>query len=263
MFAIRLPRQVDSAVRPAGAGAGGPVHGGADGPELAGRTGPPRPAGAGTGRDGRPGLSQRLLAWAGRGFDHHLITALHGESVLRLLSGMLTIYLAFYIESTAHGLDAAVQMGAIIVGAGVGNFLGNATGTRLKLARPEMVITISTVVAAVTCLLVAIAFDIAFAVIGMLVATTVNALSKIALDALIQRDVDEAVRSSAFARSETFLQLAWVLGAAIGVALPSDRDTGGALGFWVSGGILSAVAVLVTLRHRALARSDRARAAAG
>ncbi|MEW5532928.1 MFS transporter, partial [Streptomyces virginiae] len=44
-----------------------------------------------------------------------------------------------------------------------------------------------------------------------------QALAKLSLDAMIQRDVPEAVRTSAFARSETLLQVAWVLGGAIGI----------------------------------------------
>ena len=68
----------------------------------------------------------------------------------------------------------------------------------------------------------------------MYVSAVANALSKIALDSLIQRDVVETLRSSAFARSETFLQLAWVVGAAIGVVLPSSAADGGAIGFWVA-----------------------------
>jgi predicted MFS family arabinose efflux permease len=232
VFAVRLPQQVDSAVA-------APRH-----PHEG-----PRPA-----VQQKTRALTRLAAWSRRGFDDHIVTALQGESALRLLSGLLTIYLAFYVESTAHGLEAAVELGAVIAAAGVGNGLGNAVGTKLKLARPELVIITSTIVAAATCLLVAIAFDIAFAVVGMLVSAIGNALSKIALDALVQRDVAESLRSSAFARSETFLQLAWVLGAAIGVGLPADRHHGGALGFWVAGAILGAAAVLVSLRHRALSR---------
>ena len=49
-----------------------------------------------------------------RGFVDHMVIALQGESVLRFLSGLLTIYLAFYVESTVHGLDAAIQLGAVI-----------------------------------------------------------------------------------------------------------------------------------------------------
>ena len=41
-----------------------------------------------------------------------------------------------------------------------------------------------------------------------------------ALDALVQREVPEEVRTSAFARSETVLQLAWVVGGGVGIALP-------------------------------------------
>ncbi len=58
-------------------------------------------------------------------------------------------------------------------------------------------------------------------------------LGKLALDALIQRDVPEAVRTSAFARSETLLQLCWVAGGALGITLPLD----GALGLSVAAGV--------------------------
>ena len=119
-------------------------------------------------------------------------------------------------------------------------------------------IVVSTIVAGAVCLLVALVFDMAFAVAAMLISAVANALSKIALDALIQRDVRESLRSSAFARSETFLQLSWVIGAAIGVALPSDRGDG-AIGFWVAAVVVGAVAVLVTLRRRALDPAREAR----
>src|SRR5262249_54048308 len=154
------------------------------------------------------------------------------ESSLRLLSGLLTIYLAFYIESTAHGLDAALQLGGIVAATGAGNFSGTAIGTKLRMNKPEMLIVLSTVIGAAVCILTAVAFGIMFAIIAMYVSAVANSLSKIALDTLIQRDVVETLRSSAFARSETFLQLAWVVGAAIAVLLPSSKANGGAIGFW-------------------------------
>jgi MFS family permease len=230
-FAFRLPPQIDSPVD-------APRH-----PQE-----PPRPAGQ---RRAPPLL--RLRGWAKRGFADHLVVALQGESVLRFLSGLLTIFLAFYVESTAHGLDAAVQFGAIVVAAGLGTFSGTAIGTKLKLNRPDIVIIASVAVAGVTCLLVALLFNIMLAVVAMFVSSIANAISKIALDALIQRDVVETLRSSAFARSETFLQLAWVLGAAAGVLLPSGH--GGSIGFWVAGLIVSAVAAVIVLRYRVLTRT--------
>ncbi|MGI8762045.1 MAG: MFS transporter [Jatrophihabitantaceae bacterium] len=238
--AVRLPPQVDSAARAA-------RH-----PEE-----PPRPL-----TQERVAPVARIRSWARRGFDEHLVLALQGESVLRLLSGLLTIYLAFYVESTAHGLPAALQLGAVIGAAGAGNFAGTAIGTKLRLQRPEMIIVVSVVAATATCALVALLFSIAVAVVGMFVSAATNSLSKIALDALVQRDVVETLRSSAFARSETFLQLAWVVGAAIGVVLPSGRGTGGALGFWVAALVVGAVAAVVLLRRRVLERAAGPRTAA-
>ena len=55
-----------------------------------------------------------------------------------------------------------------------------------------------------------------------LTAGVCQALGKLSLDSLIQREVPEATRSSAFARSETLLQLSWVLGGFLGIALPLD-----------------------------------------
>jgi MFS family permease len=233
-FAFRLPAQVDSApdaTRQARAQA---------------RAGPRV----------RVAKLDRLRSWATRGFNPYLVIALQGECALRLLSGLLTIYLAFYVESTTHGLAAAAQLGAVIGAAGVGNFAGTAIGTKLRMARPEYVIVASVAIAAAVCIIAAIVFSILFAVLGMFVSAVGNALSKIALDALIQRDVRERLRSSAFARSETFLQLAWVVGAAIGVLLPSKSQIGGAIGFWVAGAVMGVVAVLVLLRVRVQRRSE-------
>ncbi|NED80817.1 MFS transporter, partial [Streptomyces sp. SID11233] len=70
-----------------------------------------------------------------------------------------------------------------------------------------------------------------------------QALAKLSLDALIQREVPEQVRTSAFARSETMLQMAWVLGGAIGIALPLN----GVLGLSVAAAIV-ATGWLGTLR---------------
>jgi hypothetical protein len=200
----------------------------------------------------------RIQSWAKKGFDPHLIIALQGESVLRLLSGLLTIYLAFYVESTQHGLNAALELGLVIGAAGVGNFAGTAIGTRLHMGRPEMLIVIATCGAGAVCILVALAFAPPLAAAAMFVAAVANALSKIALDALIQRDVVETLRSSAFARSETFLQLAWVIGATIAVALPSNTNADGTIAFLIAGVITLAVGVVVFLRHRVMTRATAA-----
>ncbi len=75
-------------------------------------------------------------------------------------------------------------------------------------------------------------FPMAAAVAG--VAALTNALGKVSLDAIIQREVPERLRASAFARSETVLQLSWVVGGALGIALPPI----GWLGFTVAAALL-------------------------
>ncbi len=227
---FRLPKQVDSATS-------APRHPQGPAPAM---------------KQYRVAHITRIRGWAKRGFSDQLVIALQGESVLRLLSGLLTIYLAFYIESTRHGVAAAVQLGLVIAGAGVGNFSGTAIGAKVKMARPEFVIVSAVTIAAVMCVVSAIAFSIVFAVLGMYVSAVCNAVSKVALDSLIQRDVVETLRSSAFGRSETFLQLAWVVGAAIGVLLPSAGGASGAIAFWVAAFATGAVAVVILLRQRVL-----------
>jgi hypothetical protein len=241
-FAVRLPGQVDSPVHVTGPLPTGTLPTGHPNAPL-----PP----ASAMRD--VPLLERLRIWATRGFADHLVMALQGESVLRFLSGLLTIFLAFYVEATAHGWRAALELGAVIGAAGLGNITGTGVGTKLKLRRPEAVIVVAAATAAVTCVLVAVIFNITMAVIGMLVSAITNSISKIALDAVIQRDVAESLRTSAFARSETFLQLSWVLGAAVGVVLPVH--SGGFLGFLVGAIVVGLVTTLIVLRQRAVART--------
>jgi MFS family permease len=233
VMSLRLPKQVDSAVPAAS------LH-----HTPAGYTAVPRP----------PTFLRRLGHWAGRGYDEVLILALEGESSLKLLSGMMTIFLAFWVQRTSHGFTAAWNLGLIVAAAGVGNFVGVAIGTRMRSGKPLRMISISCIAAAIGCIIAAIGFSIWLIVLAMFIAAVANAISKISLDSMIQSGVPESVRSSAFARSETFLQLAWVVGAALGVGLSAWRQTAGAFGFWFVAAIVGSVAVIVAFRSRAVAR---------
>jgi hypothetical protein len=53
-----------------------------------------------------------------------------------------------------------------------------------------------------------------------LVAGLAAQLIKLSSDAVVQRDIDEAVRTRVFAWSETVLQIAWVIGGGIGITMP-------------------------------------------
>jgi MFS family permease len=195
------------------------------------------------------GLVGRLVEWTRRGFAPPVIVALQGESTLRWLAGFLTMFLVFYIESVSHGWQAVASLGALGAASGVGNFLGTGIGTRLRMARPDLIILVCTCAAALGCVVTAALFSFPLAIAAVLVSAVANALSKLSLDAIIQRDVAESLRSSAFGRSETFLQLAWVLGATIALLLPAGN---GRLGFIVMAGVLVSVAVTMALHERAL-----------
>ncbi|MEU5954906.1 MFS transporter [Streptomyces sp. NPDC047525] len=162
--------------------------------------------------------------------------ALTANASLRCLSGFLIFFLAFLLrEEPLGGQSAAVSLGIVGVAAGVGNALGTAVGAGLKSRAPEVIIV--TVVAVV--LGVAITAAVFFGAVGVAclgaVAGFAQAMSKLSLDALIQRDVPEEVRTSAFARSETILQVAWVVGGGIGMALPLV----GSLGLSVAAAIVA------------------------
>ncbi|MEU6482513.1 MFS transporter [Streptomyces sp. NPDC046887] len=174
-------------------------------------------------------------------------SVLHGlqaNAAHRVLSGFLIFFLAFLLrEHPLDGQSAAVSLGIVGVAAGAGNALGTAVGAWLRSRAPELIVAVVLAVALAAAITAAALFSgVAVAVLGAVAGFT-QALSKLSLDAMIQRDVPESVRTSAFARSETLLQMAWVVGGAIGIALPLN----GPLGMAVAAAIL-ALGVLLTLR---------------
>jgi hypothetical protein len=101
---------------------------------------------------------------------------------------------------------------------------------------------------ALTC---AVFYGLLTAVLLGLTAGVAQALGKVSLDSLIQRDVPEPVRTAGFARSETLLQLSWVLGGFIGIALPLVPGIG--LGVLAALMVAWAAFVLVNRPLRAVA----------
>jgi MFS family permease len=142
---------------------------------------------------------------------------------VRLLTGFLVIHMAFVLRAPPDALNwpghPTILMALVIGAAGFGNAMGVALGALTRSHRPERVVVAS--LALVTCaVLVAALLPIWPLMIGLgLAAGLCQSLAKLSLDALIQRDVDEAVRTSMFARSETLLQLAWVIGGLLGIGL--------------------------------------------
>ncbi|WP_155858770.1 MFS transporter [Candidatus Blastococcus massiliensis] len=165
----------------------------------------------------------------------HVVLALRATAALRGLSGFLTIFLAFLVQAEfADGWTATLALGGVAVAAGAGSFLGTAAGSRLGTAAPDRVVLFAAGTAAAVTVLAAVFYGFGMAVLVAGVAAVTNALGKVSLDAIIQREVPENLRASAFARSETVLQLAWVAGGGLAIALP----TTGWIGFTVAAALL-------------------------
>ena len=171
-----------------------------------------------------------------------IVFALRCNAGLRMLSGFLTMYMAFLLTPA----PAARLRGQAHPAAGPGDRRGRARqrrrhrpGQPAAQGQPGRSRSCSRCWSTRRWLLVcAVFYGLLTAVLLGLTAGVAQALGKLSLDSLIQRDVPEHVRTSGFARSETLLQLSWVVGGFIGIALPLVP----ALGL----GVLAALMILWT-----------------
>lgn len=182
-----------------------------------------------------------------------VVNALRSNSGLRLLSGFLTIFMAFTLREPPASMgwegNATVLLGLVVGGAGVGNTLGTLIGSAASSRRPEAVVIGVLVLDVAVLAAVGVFFTWWTAVILGLTVGICQSLGKLSLDALIQRDVPERVRTSMFARSETLLQLGWVIGGLLGIGLFS-LDATPRVGLLVIGAVLIAWLALVVTKAR-------------
>jgi hypothetical protein len=150
-----------------------------------------------------------------------VVTGLWGNSAIRALTGFLTFYVAFVAKSTEHRpVQQAAMLGLVGAAAAIGNFAGNATGARMTLGRPALMVVLCTAACTAITLFATVTGDLLGAAAAALVAAAASALAKVSLDASIQDDLPPESIASGFGRSETVLQLSWVVGGAAGVLLP-------------------------------------------
>jgi len=180
------------------------------------------------------------------------VQALRANAALRWLSGFLTLFLAFRLRSEPlPGLSETASVALVVVLAAVGSGLGSALGGVARRTRPEVVVVALLTVAALVATWAALGYGLVSVPAVALVAGVAAALGKLGLDAVLQADVPERVRTSAFARSETVLQLAWVVGGVVGLWLPLSGPWG--LGLAVV--VLAGAAVLAAVDLSRLPRA--------
>lgn len=230
ILAIRLPARVDSAA--------GEVR-------LELLPGPSTPRAEGEARGQRSLRIPPAVAFA-----------LRANCGPRWLSGFLTMFMAFLLrEHPVAGWTARPELllGLVIGAAGLGNTLGIALASLVRRLKPALTVVIALLGATAMTLVAALFYGLLPLLALGLTAGLAQSLAKLSLDSTIQRDVPERVQASAFARSDTLLQLAWVVGGGIGIVMPLQPR----LGLGVAVGVLAAwtVTVLITHPNRASRRA--------
>jgi hypothetical protein len=159
----------------------------------------------------------------------NIITSLWGNVTIKIMVGFLFLYPAFVAKAESQPDEAwktIALLGFIGAAAGVGNFAGNGVAARMQLGRPSRLVVRCTIPVALAALVGAFFGGMIFLAIAALVTSASAAIAKASLDASLQDDLPEESRASAFGRSESLLQLAWVAGGAVGVLVHTDLRVG-------------------------------------
>ena len=157
----------------------------------------------------------------------NIITALWGNCTIKAMVGFLFLYPAFVAKAhDASGWVQLAMLGTIGAAAGIGNFAGNFIAARMTLGRPAVLVVRATAAVTVMALAAAITGNLIVAAVATFVTSGTSAIAKASLDASLQDDLPEESRASAFGRSESVLQLAWVLGGALGVLVYTELWVG-------------------------------------
>ncbi|MDQ4096028.1 MAG: MFS transporter [Actinomycetota bacterium] len=168
---------------------------------------------------------------------------------MRLLVGFLVFHLAFALRREDEGV---VGLGLLIASAAIGTLFGAFLAPRMRRGlKEEGMLFTSMSIAALAGVLVGNWFSVQSAAVLVFVFGAASGAAKVAFDSLVQRGTSEAGRGFAFARYESLLQLAWVLGGLVPLllAIPSGPGVVGA------GVIAAGLAVVYVIGRR------RARAA--
>ncbi len=234
VMAIRLPARVDSSIGEQDIADTGPIR-------LPRRTGRPL------------SIFARARARVAA-LPATVLTALCSAVGARLLTGFLTLFMAFLMrEHPIPGLSGTLVLALVVGAAGAGNALGTVLGNALRRSRPDVIIAVALIADVLAALVAAVFYSLGTLLLLGLVAGLAAQLIKLSSDAVIQRDIEESVRTRVFAWSETVLQIAWVVGGAIGISLPLVPQ----LGFGVIAALLFLV-LAASVRLRMLPRHRHA-----
>ncbi|MCG5219900.1 MFS transporter [Streptosporangium soli] len=184
--------------------------------------------------------------------------AMRANAAIRVFSGFLLFFLLFIVqEGHLPGLDQKVTIGVLAAAAGAGGFAGAVIASWARNHSPQLIVLLTLVVMTATGVATAILFNIWAAVAVALVAAFAQELGKLALDAIVQREIGEEVRSSTFGVVEALLQIAWVLGGLLGLIMSLFSSGSAALAVLSGATAVALVWLLVVRRTRLRARDAK------
>jgi hypothetical protein len=156
------------------------------------------------------------------GIPPQVAFALRANCGPRLLSGFLTMYMAFVLRTDPiDGWEdrTTLLLGLVIGAAGLGNTLGILVASLAKKINPAVMV-VAALLADVAILVVAALVSNLVTLVALgLTAGLMQYLAKVSLDSTIQTGVPVRAHASAFARGDTTLQMAWVIGGFLGVVM--------------------------------------------
>jgi hypothetical protein len=157
-----------------------------------------------------------------KGLPPKVAFALRANCGPRLLSGFLTMYMAFVLRTDPiDGWEdrTALLLGLVIGAAGLGNTLGILVASLAKKLNPSVMVVTALLADVAILVVTAVFFNLVTLVALGLTAGLMQYLAKVSLDSTIQTGVPVRAHASAFARGDTTLQMAWVIGGFLGVIM--------------------------------------------
>jgi predicted MFS family arabinose efflux permease len=173
---------------------------------------------------------------------------MRANAVLRAFSGYMVFFLAFFLRSENFGVSHNFALGALVAAAAAGGLAAMAIGSLIRSRAPQFMLFAMLTLAPVVTATCAYFFSLTAAIAVAFTAALAAGLAKLALDSTVQREIGEEIRSSAFAVSETFNQVANVAGSVIGVLVSILGN--GQVGLAIAAAFLAAALVSLVARRR-------------
>jgi hypothetical protein len=189
--------------------------------------------------------------------------AMRANAAIRVFYGFMITFLAFILRSEHFGhVSDKEALAGLAVAVAAGGALGTGIGSALRARAPQLVIYSAFTITTLITIGCAMIFSLWTVLLVVLVAAISQTLVKVALDSILQREISDETRASAFAFSETVHQLALVGGSLAGVLLSL---TGSGFAGLTTGAVCLALTlcVLVLRRRRRVLRSQLASARPG